>query len=107
MQLLGSSLVQQINAVMNQPLHFHATWFEISSAGHSVAISNATDPDQFPHILLSVDDNHKPCVAWIGSALTGEAIKATPDGIVETDELRSTKECEATYELLKQALGWK
>lgn len=101
------ALAKQINAVMNLPLHHHATWFQISSAGHSVAISNAADPDQFPHISVSLDDNQQPCVAWVGSALTGEAIKATAEGIVETDEFRSTKECEATYELLKQALGWK
>ena len=100
------SLAKQIHAVMKQPLRHHATWFEISSGGHTVNVSNAVDPDQFPGISLSLDDNHQPCVAWVGSALTGEAIKATPTGIVETDELRSTPECERTYKLLKQALGW-
>lgn len=101
------ALAKQINAVMNLPLHHHATWFQISSAGHSVAISNAADPQQFPNIRLSLDDSQQPCRAFVGSPLTGEAIMATPDGIVETDELLSTPGCEATYELLKQALGWK
>ena len=83
-----------------------ASWFEISAAGHTLTIKDAQVPDVHPPVMLSLDDAFDPCVAWVGSALTGEAIKATPDGIIETDELRSTKECEATYELLKQALGW-
>ena len=84
-----------------------ASWFEISAGGHTLTIKDAEVPDQFPNVSLTLDDDLNPCVAWIGSALTGEAIKATPDGIPETEELRSTKECEATYALLKQALGWK
>ena len=35
-----------------------------------------------------------------------EGIKATPSGIVKTDELRSTPDCGPTYELLQEALDW-
>ena len=101
------SLANQIYAVMNQPATHHATWFDISCAGHTVNISNAAYPDQFPNVSLILDDSQQPWRAFVGSPLTGEAIMATPEGILETDELRSTKECVATYELLKQALGWK
>lgn len=101
------SLARQIRAVMNKPLHHHATWFDISSAGHSVIITNAEYPEQFPNIWLSLDDDHSVLGAFVGWPLSSEeGIRATPNGIIETDAMRSTPECEQTYELLKEALGW-
>ena len=101
-------LAKQIIIVMNKPLHHHATWFDISAAGHTVIITKAEDPEQFPCIWLGLDEEHSVLGAFIGRPHNPEeGIRATPDGITETDDLRSTPECEQTYELLKEALGWR
>jgi hypothetical protein len=101
-------LAKQISAVMDKPLYHNATWFDISAAGHTVIITNAEDPEQFPCIWLGLDEEHSVLGAFIGRPNNPEeGIRATPDGITETDDLRSTPECEQTYELLKEALGWR
>ncbi len=95
-------LAKQIHAVMKEPLYFHATWFEISSAGHAVEISNAEDPSQFPGILLMLGDDYKPARAFIGSA-GGSHINATAKGITTEG---NCSDLMATWELLRTALGW-
>ena len=63
-----------------------ASWFEISAAGHTLTVMDAQVPDAHPPVMLSLDDDHNPCMAFVGWAHKVEGIQATPTGIVETGE---------------------
>lgn len=97
-------LAKKIRAVMSQPLHFLATWFEVSSAGYTMEISNAADPEQFPGILLTLDEDHNPVRAFIGNPAGSYLDVKIPDVTIKAEG--ECSDLMPTWELLRKALGW-
>lgn len=108
----------QLRQTMNRPLYFDATLFEVSSCGHTVMVSNAESPQQFPHLMIDLGDDGEPTTAWVyppygggGATVNAEGINVGCDGrIIGTPAgIETSGDCTAlmpTWELVRDAFGW-